>query len=353
MRALKLIDQEVLHSIPIRDFTLAYFPGTNPDIITLNNSLDYTQLKNLASIDATTYLNEVDPSQTPRHIFNPYHMRPYLYFKNDILRANDMSGSLLMSADATENTFLILMRNRAIGNHFHFAFFEGASTPYAWQKRYAASFPYAAESQIYLDYGNINTARFTVDNQTDLIDKVEAYMCVTKIPNADFYRNGTKVKSTTGLVAGFDPNWVGGFALGNSPDNDSPAEMDFYGLIIWPRALLEDEVNRMNLWQETFLNRSNSYNMETHNNASNNLILTAGSAIVADATTGSFQMKLHGQPRGGDRVLVTKSGASNTFTLLGNGHNIRQLGGPTSSVILSTEGDYLNLVFHEGSSIWM
>ena len=59
------------------------------------------------------------------------------------------------------------------------------------------------------------------------------------------YLGSTLVKTTTGLTTAFNPVDVGRFTLGNGNKASQYADMDFYGLLFYNRALTDDEITRM------------------------------------------------------------------------------------------------------------
>ena len=199
-------------------------------------------------------LTAPSPQRAPVLDFSSDHLY-HLKFITSELREEKVSVSDVGGTNGNTTTFFFIAVTRKLTQQSHFNWIKQTGTnAYDNNTRLGVHLPWS-NSRVYVDHGAVTGGRSEEDftGQTSrILNKRVLWSYVRNGSNSTIYLDGNVVKTTTGLTTIFNPADVGRFTLGNGNNTSNYAEMDFYGLMFYNRALISDEMVKMNLYLKNY-----------------------------------------------------------------------------------------------------
>lgn len=238
----------VLHSLPglpVLDVGGAILPSIN--LCTLNGTGGVTRL-----VDPLTgmALTQSIAAECPKMQVDA-NGRSYLKFVNSRMSAEGVNAASLGGENGTSTSFMFIAKTLGTRNNTQFQWSPAlASGGFDNDNRLGVHFPWG-DGTLYVDHGAVTGGRLQVSGVANTTGQIVSYLYVRDGSTARLFKNGTLVKTTTGLTAALS-SAIGRFMLGddNVSHSNYHADMDFYGLFFYGRALSEEEIQKMALFSK-------------------------------------------------------------------------------------------------------
>lgn len=236
-----------LPGLPVMDPTLAFLPNVN--LCTLDPT---GRVERLVDPLTGTALTQTTAANRPTMKVDANGLT-YLEFRNKRLFATGVNASVVGGPNGTSTSFMFVAKTISTRNNTQFQWSPAlASGGFDNDNRIGVHLPWGSGT-LYVDHGAVTGGRLQVSGVTNTVGQLVSYLYVRDGGTARLYKDGTLIKTTTGLTAALT-SASGRFMLGddNVANSGYHADMDFYGMFFYPRALTAEEIQKMFLFSQSY-----------------------------------------------------------------------------------------------------
>lgn len=234
-----------LPGLPVLDVALGLVPGLS--VTSIDSTSGVYKLKDpITGIE----LAQTDAAQRPKMQVDSSG-RAYLKFRNQRLFATGVDASSLAGPNGNTTSFMFVANTISTRDNTNFQWSPALGNGFDNNNRIGVHLPWSSGT-LYVDHGAVSGGRLQVSGIPNIVGQLVSYLYVRDGGTARLYKDGTLVKTTTGLTASVS-SALGRFMLGddNVTGSGYQANMDFYGLFFYGRALTEEEIQKMFLFSKT------------------------------------------------------------------------------------------------------
>ncbi len=202
------------------------------------NLLSTNEVISLSDPISGITLSQSDNNRLPTFTIDEAN-RPYLRFDADRLFSNGINISELGGDAGNTTTIVFIADIDDVIRQTPVNWIQGDGPSYDTTTRFSLHLPWEDDTYRF-DYSNTATGRTTLYDESLRTNAITTFLYVRNDSTAEVWVDDSLLHTETGLASTL-PTENGRFMLGDGFDLGEYAYMNFYALLIYPRALTENE----------------------------------------------------------------------------------------------------------------